>query len=333
MLAGELESGVRRAEEALSMAEELGIDELRVHALTTIGSAKEFLSDMTGRHDLEQAVEIGRAANSPMVAGALNNLSVVIDTTDTRRVQDLQREALREAERFGEVNMMRFVRGNLVAASWILGEWDEAVIAADAFVAECEQGSPHILEGPTRLFRGFIALARGQRTESLEDFRRALELARGAQGDPNTLVPALVRNAWANLQIGRVSEARVMFGEAVPLLRKHPYSRPWVLPEVAVDLGEAAAIRDVLAALSPSPGHRAMVAILDEDFEEASELYAEGGLVIFEAEARLRAAEQLLAAGRSAEGEVELAKALSFYRSVGATLFIQRGEQLVVKTA
>jgi hypothetical protein len=35
----------------------------------------------------------------------------------------------------------------------------------------------------------------------------------------------------------------------------------------------------------------------------------------------------------SAEGEVELQKAISFYRTVGATFFIQRGEQLLAKSA
>ncbi|CAN5290608.1 hypothetical protein BH20ACT13_BH20ACT13_14830 [soil metagenome] len=332
MLAGELESGLRAAQEALAMAERLGLDELRVHALTTIGSAKEFLGDMSGRNDLERAVEIGRAANSPMVAGALNNLSVIVDTTDTRRVQDLEREAVREAERFGDVNIMRFLRGNLIAASWILGEWDEAVAAADEFIAECEHGSPHILEGPSRLFRGCITLARGNRNGSMEDFRRALELAQTVPGD-EALVPALVRNAWANVQVGRHSEARAMVAEALPLLRRHPYARPWMLAEVAVDVGEEKAIRDIMAELSPSPGHRAMVAVLDGNFEEASERYAEAGILLFEAEARLRAAEQLLATGRRAEGEVELEKALSFYRSVGAIPFIERGERLLAKSA
>ena len=52
------------------MADGLRLDDLRVHALTTIGSAKENLGDPTGRLDLERAVEIGRAANSPMTAGA-----------------------------------------------------------------------------------------------------------------------------------------------------------------------------------------------------------------------------------------------------------------------
>jgi tetratricopeptide (TPR) repeat protein len=333
MLAGASEAGLRQAEEALAIADRLNLDDLRVHALTTIGSAKEFLGDTTGRHDLERAIEIGRSGNSPMVAGALNNLSVVVDSTDTPRVRELALETLHEAERFGDVNLMRFARGNLVPSNWLLGDWDEAMAGADEFIAECEQGSPHILDGPTRLFRAYIHLARGDRDDALQDFGRALELARESSADPDLLVPALVRNAWASVQLGRVSDARALFAEALPILSKHPFARPWTIAEVAFDLRETTTVREIFAGLPPSPGHRAMVAVLDGDFEQASELYAAAGIRLFEAEARLRHAEQLFAAGSTALGEVELEKALAFYRSVGATLFIDRGEALLARTA
>ena len=171
------------------------------------------------------------------------------------------------------------------------------------------------------------------RDEALEDFRSSLERARENPNDPQTLVPALIRLAWASLQIGRVAEARAAFAEALPHLESHPYARPWTLPEVALELGETSSVREILADLPPSPGYAAMLAVLDREFEKASELYAEAGILLFEAEARLRTAEQLLAAGLRAEGEIELEKALSFYRSVGAVLFIERGEALRAKIA
>ena len=112
--------------------------------------------------------------------------------------------------------------------------------------------------------------------------------------DPETLIPALIRNAWADLQVRRVADARATLAEAIPLLRERPKARPWTLAEVAFELGETAEVREILASLPPSPGHRAMVAVLDGDFAAAAELYAEAGILLFEAEARLRAAEQLL---------------------------------------
>ena len=155
MLAGDLgdqRDALQRAQAVLAIAEQIGgLDDLRVHALTTIGTAKANLGDMSGRGDLELAVDIGRSAGSALVAGALNNLGVVVDSFDAVLVQRLQRESLEEAERFGEANLARFARGNLISLSFFLGEWDDAMRAANEFIAECELGSPHVLEGATTL--------------------------------------------------------------------------------------------------------------------------------------------------------------------------------------
>jgi hypothetical protein len=48
-----------------------------------------------------------------------------------------------------------------------------------------------------------------------------------------------------------------------------------------------------------------------------------------EAAARRRAAEAHFAAGRRAEGEAELERALDFWRSVGATTYLREGEALL----
>ena len=69
------------------------------------------------------------------------------------------------------------------------------------------------------------------------------------------------------------------------------------------------------------------------DFSRAADLYAGFGAPTLEAEARLCAAEELIEAGRRAEGEAELEKALAFYRTVGATRYIQQGEALRAASA
>jgi tetratricopeptide (TPR) repeat protein len=314
------------------VAEGLGLDDIRVHTLTTIGSAKEYVGDTTGRQDLERAVEVGRAANSPMVAGALNNLTVFLDTEDVRHVVALSRQAQEEAKRFGDEGLLKFLRGNEIAALWILGEWDEALSRADDLIAECERGAENILEGATRLFRGYMQLARGNRGEALPDFRRALELARGrAEGDPDMLLPALVRNAWAELQLGHLEDARAFFTEALPHLEAHPQSRPWAVAEVAVDLGTTSVVREALLEQPSSTGRQAMLALLEGDFAEAAAQYDNAHILLFAAETRLRLAEQLVAEGRRAEADGEIAKALAFYRPIGATLFVDRGERLLAE--
>jgi tetratricopeptide (TPR) repeat protein len=332
-LAGEVEAGLGQAREALALAESLGLNDIRVHALTTVGSAKEYLGDRTGRDDLENAIEIGLASNSPMAAGAMNNLTVFVDTSDMRRVESLFRDGRREAERLGDANLLRFLRGNSVFVLWILGEWDEALRVADEFIAECEQGLPNILEGPTRLLRGCIVVSRGDAETALPDLRRGLELARAGQDDPEVTVPALVRNTWADLRLGRIAEARERFAEALEHLVRHPHSRPWMLAEVAYELQETSVVRGVLRRASPSPGRDAMLAVVDGDFARAAEGYAEASLLLFEAEARLRLAEQLVAAGRRTEAEAEVEKALAFYEPIGATVFVEQCRSVLVEAA
>ncbi len=65
------------------------------------------------------------------------------------------------------------------------------------------------------------------------------------------------------------------------------------------------------------------------DFARAADRYEEIGSLSDEAEARLRAAKSLMASGNGAEGEIQLERALGFYRPVGATRFIREGEALL----
>jgi hypothetical protein len=143
------------------------------------------------------------------------------------------------------------------------------------------------------------------------------------------MAPALIRSAWGHLQVGQMEEAEAEIREALTHLRTDPYARPWAMAEVAVDVGEGAAMREIVEQLHPSPGRSAMLAVIDGRFAEAAEHYAEAGISLFEAEARLRNAERLFAAGRRDEGGPDLEKALDFYRSVGATLFVERGQALL----
>ncbi len=64
-----------------------------------------------------------------------------------------------------------------------------------------------------------------------------------------------------------------------------------------------------------------------------AEMYSEMGLPPLEAHARLRAGEQLHAEGRHAEADDQLQRALAFWRSVGATRYVRRGESLLATSA
>ena len=111
-IAGEHEEGRRLAEAALVMATELRLDELHAHALTTIGMAKYDAGDLgSGVKDMERALEIALAVDSPIAGTIVNNLAVYATFAgDFPRTDELYGEALRLAERYGDASTRPFRR-------------------------------------------------------------------------------------------------------------------------------------------------------------------------------------------------------------------------------
>ena len=134
----------RLAESALAMADELELDELRAHALTTIGMAKNDAGDPSGVVDMERALELALEIGSPIAATIVNNLAVEAFTTgDVRRAKTLYEDSVQLAERLGDRESARFTGTNLIFADFFLGDWESAARALDEFIAACEAGAAH----------------------------------------------------------------------------------------------------------------------------------------------------------------------------------------------
>ena len=335
MLAGENTEGSRLATQALVKAEELGLEELRAHALITIGTAKFWQGEEGGESDLEKALEIALAVNSPVAATALNNLGVLASASDVRREHALIERCYQVAERMGDRETMRFTQGNLVTDLVLVGRWDEGLELADEFIAACEAGSPHNLDYFVRETRAIVRLARGEIDAALEDQRRAREIT-SDHPDARQRMEPIGQSAVAYALIGRTKEARRFaedFADGVSEVAHQFQYRLLLVSLFADELGIAAWMRRVAEAGVPSGFRNAAAAALDGDFVRAADILAALGTPTGEADARLRAAERLVAAGRHAEGAAQLEQALAFHRSVEATFYVERGEALVTKTA
>jgi hypothetical protein len=128
-----------------------------------------------------------------------------------------------------------------------------------------------------------------------------------------------------------------LVSEVVGLARAYPHAAGWgtafgiatshAVAEFVPDL------REILARAPASPWNDLILVCLEKRFVRAAEIWADAGSPTWEARLRLRAAEELIETGRRAEGEVELQRALTFYRSVSATFYIHCGEQLLAKSA
>jgi class 3 adenylate cyclase len=320
VMAGESEDALRASREALPLAERLGLDELRVHVLVTVGTARFGLGDAGGLDDLEHAIEIGEAIGSSQIANALNNLgfmrTLVGDVPGDRKLRD---DAIRAGERFGDERIVRFARLCLPMLDYYLGDWDQALSASNRALEEIEAGEPHYLEANIRWTRALLRAARGDVDAASSDALRAVQAARDAK-DPQMILPALAVQLRLELDSGRITEALHIAGELLAQQPRHAAVAPAIeLAWAAERLENAEAARAWVGGIPyASRWSDAALAILDGAFERAAAVFADIGSLPDEAEARLHAAD----AGN-------IRRALAFYRSVGATRFIRQAEALL----
>jgi tetratricopeptide (TPR) repeat protein len=331
-IGGQPSEGLHIAEQALAMAESLGLDELRAHALTTIGSSKDYLGEPGAAADYEQALGIAMASGSPQTGTILNNMAVqAFFSLDLRRTSELFDEGHRASERFGDASGARWLRAQQANVAFWLGRWDEALERVEAFIAECEAGSPHYLESIMREDRASIRGARGDIEGALDDLRFALAHAREA-GDPQELLPRL-SSAILTFEQHGLDEGRDLAPEAVELARANPHEAALSL-SFGFLLSRAASgfeqeLRPVIEDFRHPEWIELALACLDRDFVRAADIWADAGSPTWEARVRLRAAEELIDSGRPAESEEPARKALAFYRSVAAVYYIDRCETLL----
>ncbi|CAN5168254.1 hypothetical protein BH09ACT13_BH09ACT13_07180 [soil metagenome] len=330
MLAGAYDEAIHIGEEALAMAEQLELDEVRAHALNNIGAAKSFLGNPEGVADLERGLDIALAVRSPEAARILNNLGAVLATSgDLPRARHYLGEAVRVGDELGAPSLARFSRAVYIGFLLTSGAWEDGLRQADAFIADRGTGVSDYAELQVRRNRARARFARGDVDGALDDVAKALEAARTAK-DPQVLIPTLGIAARVYAELGRDDEARLLAAE---LLGQSKQAADWRLFDVvwvAERLGCSGELRQLIEqAPAQTRWSSVFLAVLAREYETAADLFLEIGALNFEADARLRAAEKLVAEGRRLEADEQLEKALAFYRSVGATRYISEGEALL----
>jgi class 3 adenylate cyclase/tetratricopeptide (TPR) repeat protein len=341
MLADHNEKAVEVGRQALEMAEALGLDDLRAHALNNIGCARAFMGDRDGLADLAESIAIATKLTSvsDLVRGH-NNLSTIhLAYGELERARAGRVKTRELAEHFGHYGFVRFIDGGpRIIFPYMVGQWDEALERANAFVAEVEGGSPHYHAAFAYITRGLIRLGRADPAGARSDAERAVELGR-AVGDPQLFQPTLVKGALVFALLGELERAAEILDEALAGLSElnqmgfasvESHTLAWLgmtlgrKPEVAAILD-----RETL----DTPWIQAARAILEGNTSGAADLLAAIGAETQEAFYRLRSAEEMVRVGRRAEADGELARALAFYRSVGATRHVREGEALLAASA
>jgi class 3 adenylate cyclase/tetratricopeptide (TPR) repeat protein len=330
----EVDMAIRTGEQALEMAEGLGLDEIRAHALNNIGSARVALADDGGIEDLEASLVLSLASNSPESVRAFLNLGTSLaDFGKLREAFMVHAKGRRAAERFGDTAGMQWFAAERLWEFYWSGRWDEAIAASSALIAEVEAGSARShLEPAARLIRSWIALPRGQLDEALEDATQLCDFARQARY-LQSMLPALALRARVLASADRTEEAWEDVAELLRVWRQSEVSiGSYWTADLAFALSQLGRDEAHLGALADAPSTRwveAARAVATAEFQQAAALFARIGSAPDEALARLRAGGRLLAGGRASEATAELNRALEFHHRVSAERYVQEGEALL----
>lgn len=335
MLASRDEESLDYGRGALELADALGLPEIRVHALASVGTVRAGNGQHAGITELEESAALARQLNSPEIARSLNNLATVYGIYGRKReAAETNRLAVAAAERFGLRAIAMYSRGNSLYYLYDQGQWDEASAAADALIDEAVAMGLHSTERMALETRARVRLGRDDVAGAERDSARALELGRNI-GDPQALIPALAVHVVVLLRAGR-PEARPLAEE----LRSAAAGvrLPFQGGTESVSVARCLGIEDWLLALETrstwrTPWLEAMTELLRGDLDRAVERYAALATPVDEAFARMEAAKAHLGAGRRAEAEAHLEAALAFFRKAGASRYVAEAETLLAAPA
>jgi class 3 adenylate cyclase/tetratricopeptide (TPR) repeat protein len=337
MLGDEDAKAVELGTEALEIAEALGLDDVRARVMNSRGVSRAKLGDCEGVTELERSLELAEAGSVERLRAFINLASTLAELGELRRSFDLHAEGLREAEKVGATGPLRWLRAEKLIDEYLTGWWDEALPRLDQFLAEAEAGRAHYMDAGGYIARANIRLARGDEAGALADSERALELGREAQ-DPQAVNPPLAYHAHVLLAVGRRDEAAAVAEELLERASANASSflSLWAIPLVIVlvALGRARDFDRVVEGRSASTRWLEVgCAYSKGEFADAADMLGEMGALPEEAFVRLRSAEALVEAGRRADADVQLDRALAFYRSVDATAYIREAEALFAASA
>jgi len=337
MVTGRSADAIRVGREALEVADALADDELRTFALNSIGTARVDMGDLDGMRDIEESIEVAERANLPWHITRSNvNLGVsFFYIGDMRAALEVHRRNLDNAERFALRGAIIWNRSEVAFDLCALGRWTESLAIAEAELARMEH-APHYLEVQHRQLRARIRTGRGDLAGALADAERGMEVGRAA-GDPQALLPALAEYGRVLLHAGDLDAAAAAIDEILRMIDPLPSMDRawWIVPATMIltAAGRSQEILDLGGADFPSRWIGAARSWATGDFADAADRFAEIGTVPDEAHARQREAERLIAAGRRAEAEPFLSRAIELYRSMGATAFVREAERVLAPPA
>ncbi len=333
VFASRLDEAFAVGEEALRLAEELGLDDLRASVLTTRGTAKLMDGEIAEAEALLlQAVDLASPSGSPEAARALVNLAAHASLIGHREQwRERTERATEYATRIGDRRTLLWLDPFLIRGAFVDGDWDQTLTRVAAYLDAVEALGGHYSARGMFLQRAWILAARGDATSARHDLERGLEGAE-ALVDRQVSVPIYLVGASVSLLLGDESRAMKLLEQATDRARTGRHRAPGISAELVtliVQLGRADEWLELFADAADTPRMEAVRLVLTGRTVEAADVWARFSGPTDEATVRMLAARQLVAAGSQAEADVQLHRALAFYRAVGATRIVAEAERLL----
>jgi class 3 adenylate cyclase len=328
-LDGDSRAQLELGTQAYELAQRFGWRDRMIEALGMVGTARCTAGDAGGLDDLARAAELAEAAGLlGALTRAFNQLaSMKAILGDVRGSTESRLAAGAIAERIGSDGERRWSRAVLTDHHYRSGRWDEALQLCDEVLA----GPRHYLSGQAWIVRGAIRSARGDAAGALADAEEAVAHARRIE-QPQVLYYILPFGAYAFAGAGAPERAEPLARDYLDALAGGRELQFGVIALAAFAaaarlLGLETELVQALVGRAPSPWIDAARAYAGGDYAEAAAALERIGSLPEEAEARVRAAEQLRAQGREDEADEQLARAQTFFESVGASLQLRSAER------
>ncbi|MGH3026288.1 MAG: hypothetical protein ACRDLR_07580, partial [Gaiellaceae bacterium] len=213
----------------------------------------------------------------------------------------------------------------------IAGDWEQARTSVEELIPGYAE-SPFWIEPQTRICRARMLLAHGDVVGAIGDAERAVELAIAGGGFQSLCDPLSFR-ARLHAELGELHAAESLLAKLIDAWTKtrSSYISPWVLEAwyAAWRTRDEDRLDAAISAMPPNPWLSVAAAMVKRDFAAAVSALDELGAASPAALTGLWAAEWYFEHGNQPEAGKYLEQSLSFWRSVGASRYLRRGEALL----
>ncbi len=317
--ADEQSTAIALGRQALAIADELELSELRVSVLTTIGLSRALTGDDEGLDDLRRSVEVAEEIGSPEAVRTYYNLGAMLGTRgDLPGAFAAYAQGRALAVRFGDAAWINWYEAEHMYEHYWSGRWDEALALGAELDGGAGSAAPVSVQFDVSVVRAWIELARGNDDDALASIERALSFAREAP-DPQNLYPALAVHARLSAALGDREEAERFVEELLERFAERPSLPIHWITDLAIACSRIGRGPEALASIrSSAPSTRwldAAESIVQGDLAVAADLYEQMGAQPEAAYCRL------ISVG---DGRIE--QALAFYRNVGASAYAREAE-------